>query len=213
MKHSLLPLKNYHINIKELQKQTLQILKTEKRYGYKIGERKIEYKKWNGVGLLNPPNMNDKSLWSEARSPAKSSGFWPHEFVHPNELFTGEIKNIIEQFTYPCLALLLCLESNSQVDKHREYSYDDMCKIHVPIFTNDLSKHFWINDDSSIEEYSLKEGIAYFFDTGKTHWVENKGDELRIHLVFTLLTSKIFKNHNMTANEENMMKLIEQGLL
>lgn len=52
-------------------------------------------------------------------------------------------------------------------------------KIHIPIKTNPGVK-FFVNP----KNYSFAEGFAYEVNNRKVHFVENNGEESRIHLIF-----------------------------
>lgn len=62
-----------------------------------------------------------------------------------------------------------------------EQGKDWVCRVHVPLTSNDKS-FFWVEDGA----YRFPPGSAYRVDTTKRHAVTNDGDCPRIHLMFDI---------------------------
>lgn len=204
----------YSVNLDQVRKEALELIENYPRSGYAI-PRDRKHPNWNGIGLQTPSGLEDQwDLWTKARSPGKSEGYWPREFTSISSCCPGIIKNFIETFRYPLMAVLLCLESDSKVPAHREFAYHDMAKIHLPIITSPGNEHYFKSQTGAVEKYYMEAtGDAYFFDVGKTHWVENRSSSLRVHLVLTLDLKRTWSDENLKPSPSHLDWLIESGKL
>lgn len=77
--------------------------------------------------------------------------------------------------------MLAKLKAGYSIDMHRDGlpEYYFLHKIHVPIQTNDQ-----VTFHIKPQNHFLKEGIAYEVNNLLPHYVTNKGEEDRIHLIF-----------------------------
>ena len=77
--------------------------------------------------------------------------------------------------------MLAKLKAGYSIDMHRDGlpEYYFLHKIHIPIQTNDQ-----VTFHIKPQNHFLKEGIAYEVNNLLPHYVANKGEEDRIHLIF-----------------------------
>jgi hypothetical protein len=94
----------------------------------------------------------------------------------------GTVQHIMESFP-GCVAyqrMLSVVMPGHSIPSHvDEQGKDWLCRVHVPLMSNDKSK-FWVDG----VPHDMAPGFAYRVDTTKPHAVTNNGDCPRIHMMF-----------------------------
>ena len=130
---------------------------------------RVRNKKAKGANL--PPTANEM-LWDYPLDAYKGSYF---EHAIKNN-FKAEV----------CRARIHLLEPGKDISPHIDYDPSYGVRCICPISgTEGTTNYFWYNGEK--QEYNLPaDGSVYFLNTGFKHSVENRGDENRIALVWTL---------------------------
>lgn len=96
--------------------------------------------------------------------------------LYPRKIFNGYALELIESLPIRSKRWLVTIHPpGTKLINHQDSP--DKIRIHIPIFTNDLSN--WIVDG---EEFHMETGWAYVVNTSLIHSVENKGNTDRVHL-------------------------------
>lgn len=125
-------------------------------------------------------------------------------------------KEIIDSFACEKEAVrLLSLSPNSYIKEHKDAAsgYEDgFFRIHIPIQTNE-NVVFTVNQ----EPLPMKEGECWYANFNLPHFVSNKGEADRIHLVIDCLrnewSDKLFAQNGYDFEEENKDKLDKETKL
>lgn len=104
-------------------------------------------------------------------------------------------KPLIEQFTKlykasPIAAAFSLLRERRVIPIHSDLQYSGICRVHVPIVTNDQCYMF--GDDMKL--YNWKEGHIYELDPIQKHGVVNGSRLNRIHLIVDFPTQATTKD-------------------
>lgn len=101
-----------------------------------------------------------------------------------------------------CKAMFARLQPGQVIDKHVDGagSNTQTHKIHVPLITNPGVKFY-----SRDKGFYLEEGQAYEVNNIKSHYVENLGDEPRIHFIF-----EVFNDVNNEADPQPAWRLRDE---
>ena len=101
------------------------------------------------------------------------------------ELLTGELDKIYNLFeSRVTRARLAWMGPGHTIKPHFDYDTTIICRYHIPIITNP-GVLFYMQKSSKIYELHMPaDGRVYFFNTGLKHWVHNKSNLDRLHLIF-----------------------------
>lgn len=101
------------------------------------------------------------------------------------ELLTGELDKVYNLFdSRVTRARLAWMGPGHSIKPHFDYDTTLICRYHIPIITNP-GVLFYMQKSSKIYElYMPADGKVYFFNTGLKHWVHNKSQFDRLHLIF-----------------------------
>ncbi len=95
---------------------------------------------------------------------------------------------VLAAFQCPLLAVrLMKLAPGSVIKPHRDHDLGARfgnARLHVPVATNP-GVEFWLNDTRVV----LDEGECWYLDLSMTHWVANRGESDRIHLVLDVVVN------------------------
>jgi hypothetical protein len=101
-----------------------------------------------------------------------------------NHLVSGPFETILDSFKSRITRVrLACLVAHYSIRPHVDYDPSYITRYHIPLVTNQaaLAK---FDKNNEIYQYHLPaDGSVYFFNSGIKHWVENGGDDDRIHLI------------------------------
>jgi hypothetical protein len=101
-----------------------------------------------------------------------------------NDLVTGELEKILDMFTSKITRVRLAyLKDHFDIKPHVDYDPSYIVRFHVPLITNDSVKLFMQRGDNVADIHLPADGKIYFFNSGLKHWVENNGNEGRLHLI------------------------------
>jgi hypothetical protein len=107
-----------------------------------------------------------------------------HNYGAPTKHYTGIIEKILSEFISPLTRVRLAvLMPGMTIKKHRDYDPSYICRYHIPIITNNAVEFGMEIDKKDIIFHMKNDGSIYFFNSGLPHWVSNKGESPRLHLI------------------------------
>ncbi|GGE38637.1 aspartyl/asparaginyl beta-hydroxylase [Pedobacter psychrotolerans] len=118
---------------------------------------------------------------------------------------TPYLKSILEELLFDKEAVrILALYPGGEIKPHRDRGCDYKSKhfrLHIPLQTNS-NVHFTVGG----ERLFLEEGSLWYIDFDQIHSIENKGNEMRAHLVIDGIrnqwTDDLFASHGYDLKEE-----------
>jgi Aspartyl/Asparaginyl beta-hydroxylase len=129
---------------------------------------------WSGVALRSNGGLPDR-LYSDPKAQSVIEDTPLLERCPNIRAVLGNLKCPLKSVRF------LKLAAGSTIDEHRDYDlgYElAEVRLHIPIVTNP-DVIFYV-DARRVE---MKEGECWYLDLGLPHWVENRGQSDRIHLV------------------------------
>jgi len=107
-----------------------------------------------------------------------------HNFGKPNEYYTGAFKDLLDQFRSPLTRVRLAvLMPGMTIKRHRDADPSYFCRYHLPLITNSQVE-FGMEVNGQDELFNMPaDGSIYFFNSGLPHWVSNRSNEPRLHLI------------------------------
>jgi hypothetical protein len=105
---------------------------------------------------------------------------YTHRNSHVRDIFEEILDSFKSQVTRVRLAVIM---PGFKIKPHVDYDPSYITRYHIPIFTNDQVTFGYKNKDQIIEYKMPADGSVYFFNSGLLHWVENKSQQPRLHLI------------------------------
>lgn len=105
-----------------------------------------------------------------------------------NEFVKGIFEEMFDSFKAKITRSRFAILMPGAVGKlHTDYDTDYSIRVHYPIYTNEECKMGFVPAGGETQEFFLpSDGHFYFINQGIPHYVYNKSDKPRIHLVITL---------------------------
>lgn len=100
---------------------------------------------------------------------------------------TGYWNDILDTFKAPVTRTRFAyMAPGHKIKPHIDYNTTYSIRVHIPIITNKAAFMFVKNKDGVHKMHMPADGSVWFLNTGMTHWVENNGNDGRVHLVISL---------------------------
>lgn len=101
-----------------------------------------------------------------------------------NQYVTGPFEEILNKFKGQVTRVRLAyLTPGFSIKPHIDYDPTYIVRYHIPIITNPLSTISFHRNNKDFTFHFPADGSVYFFNSGIKHWVDNKSNESRIHLI------------------------------
>jgi hypothetical protein len=133
----------------------------------------------------------------------------PFEHINKTPACIGEINKIIDLLEangfYPRRARITVLKSGTKSITHSDAPPETyMCRIHIPIITNEKCIHWTIDDG---DNHMPANGSVYMLPVNTVHQIINDSHEDRYHLIMDAYDTQHFTK---TMRYHNDIKFIEQ---
>lgn len=99
---------------------------------------------------------------------------------HVADIFKEILDSFISPITRVRLAVIM---PGFTIKPHVDYDPSYITRYHIPIFTNDKVMFGYKIKENQVEYHLPADGGVFFFNSGLVHWVYNKGDFPRLHLI------------------------------
>lgn len=108
-------------------------------------------------------------------------------YTKRKDICTGYWNDILDTFKAPVTRTRFAyMAPGHKIKPHIDYNTTYSIRVHIPIITNKNALMF-VKDKTGVHEMHMPaNGSVWFLNTGMTHWVENNGDQGRVHLVISL---------------------------
>ena len=161
----------FYFDVKKMQEELLQI---DSR-AWQLHYQKLHYEgDWSALPLRSVNGDPGNILVSPEINPEYKETVFLNNSVY--------FKEVLSSFKCPLLAVrLLKLNAGSIINEHKdaELCYEkDEIRIHIPVVTNS-EVEFYLDKD----RINLIEGECWYMNFNLPHFVNNKGNTARIHLV------------------------------
>lgn len=107
-----------------------------------------------------------------------------HNYGKWNDNVKGAFSDVLSSFKSPLTRVRLAvLMPGMTIKKHVDYDPSYICRYHIPLITND-EVEFGMEVNGQEQLFKMPaDGSIYFFNSGLPHWVSNKSNEPRLHLI------------------------------
>lgn len=101
-----------------------------------------------------------------------------------NQHVSGPLEELLNKFTSKITRVRLAyLDSGFSIKPHVDYDPSYITRYHVPLVTNGEVLMGFSKNNIDHFYHLPADGSVYFFNSGIKHWVENRSDSPRIHLI------------------------------
>lgn len=120
------------------------------------------------------------------------------------ELVTGEIEKILDLFTSKITRVRLAyIAANHDLKPHIDYDPSYIVRYHIPIITNPGVTMHMDRNGKQFARHFPADGRVYFFNTGIKHWVINRSNLDRVHLIIDVHGQNELE-HMISLDEESL---------
>jgi hypothetical protein len=85
-----------------------------------------------------------------------------------------------------CRSRLAFLASGGEIQPHIDYDTDYIVRLHIPLSTNDQALMYISQKNRTFQSHLPADGSVFFFNAAYKHWVVNRGNQDRVHLVIDM---------------------------